>query len=699
MSSRASSSSPSGPRTELDPMAPTIESVPPPKSIDATIAALPNVVLPTITLSESTSHDPFTLASGEVSAGAVEVGKAELGTLASETRYEPGPLLGTGGMGEVRLCGDLRIGRRVAKKTLHADTDTPMARARFLREARVQGQLEHHSIVPVYDLDLDEEGRAFFTMKRVRGDTLERILEHLRKKDEAFVKRYAERRLLAAFVQVCLTIDYAHTRGVLHRDLKPGNVMLGDFGEVYVLDWGLAKIVGENSRRESVVPELLEKAHVDGHVAIKMGQAPRGGPEGLSSDDAALTAEGALLGTPAYMAPEQIIGHDAVDARADVFALGAILFEILTLSRLRTATRIDELMKAALMGVPTHPSERVPTVAPELDALCARALAQAPEERLDSARELAEGLERYLDGDRDLSLRRDLAKAHVEKARACLASEEKASKEIVQKDQANTDTQEESPRVIALREVIQALALDPEDQSAQRLFVELIVHTKDVPREALPELARAQDKSRAETMRGAAFGLLAWAAVVPMVLAIGVINKPAIAAATVVDLGAALFAWVQSRRQSFGPLAAMTAAVLVAATVAFSSCYLGPFALMPTAGVSAMLITSMHATPYERRLGAAIFVAFTSLPFLAELTGMFGHAYIFESNRLIILARTVALPETLTLLAMLYSTVSFIILSGVLVGRMRDQTWAIEQQRLVQAWLLRRLFPDAMGKT
>ena len=698
MSTRASSS-PSGPRTELDPTAPTIASVPPPKTIDATIPALPNLVLPAVTLSETTSHDPFTLASGEISAGAVEIGKAELGALATRARYEHGPLLGTGGMGEVRVCGDLRIGRRVAKKTLHADTDTPMARARFLREARVQGQLEHPSIVPVYDLDLDEEGRPFFTMKRVRGDTLERILEHLRRKDEAFVKRYAERRLLAAFVQVCLTIDYAHTRGVLHRDLKPGNVMLGDFGEVYILDWGLAKIVGENVPRESHLPEPSGKTNEDGRVALKMGQAPRGGPEGLSSDDAALTAEGALLGTPAYMAPEQIIGHDTVDARADVFALGAILFEILTLSRLRTATRIDELMKAALMGVPTHPNERVSTVAPELDALCARALEQAPEERLATARELAEGIGRYLDGDRDLSLRRDLARAHLEKARECFASEENASAKVGSEEQAHTDAADESPRVIALREVIQGLALDPEDHAAQRLFVELIVNTKEVPREALPELARVQNKSRAETMRGSAYGLIAWLAVLPMVLAIGVHNKFVIAATAIVDLGAALFAFIQSRRQSFGPLAAMTVAVLVAATVALSSCYLGPFALAPTAAVSAMLICSMHATPRERRMGAAVFVVFTSLPFLAEFTGVFGHAYIFESDRLIVLARAVALPETPTLLAMLYSTVSFIILSAVFVGRMRDQSWAIEQQRLVQAWLLRRLFPDAMGKT
>jgi serine/threonine protein kinase len=697
MSLRISPSSYSGPRTELDPTAPTIASTPP-KTIEATIAALPNLVLPTITLADDTSHDPFTLASGEISAGAVEIGRAELGAIRSQARYDLGPVLGTGGMGEVRVCGDMRIGRRVAKKTLHAETDTPMARARFLREARVQGQLEHPSIVPVYDLDLDDTERPFFTMKRVRGDTLERILEHLRRKDEVFVKRYAERRLLAAFVQVCLAIDYAHTRGVLHRDLKPGNVMLGDFGEVYVLDWGLAKIVGENEPEGAEVIDGSEKTNVERRSAISMGQALRGGPEGLSSDDAALTAEGALLGTPAYMAPEQIIGHDAVDARADVFALGAILFEILTLSRLRTATRIDEIMKAALMGVPVHPKDRTPAVAPELDALCASALAQAPEERLATARVLAEGIERYLDGDRDLSLRRELARAHVERARASLAIEAQAINNEATEAKSDSVSPDESPRVLALREVIQGLALDPEDHAAQRVFVELIVNTTDVPREALPDLEKAQDKMRSDTMRNAFYGLLAWLAVVPMVIAIGVHDKLAVGATATMDILAAAYALYQSRRPHFGAIGPIALAVLVAATVALTSCYLGPFAMVPTAAVSAMLMYSMNTTPYERRIGAAVFVGFTSLPYLAEFTGIFGRSYIFESDRLIILARAVALPETATFLAMLYSTVSFIVLSAWIVGRMRDKLAANERQKLVQAWLLQRLFPDAIGE-
>ncbi|MBK9264664.1 MAG: hypothetical protein IPM54_33380 [Polyangiaceae bacterium] len=405
------------------------------------------------------------------------------------------------------------------------------------------------------------------------------------------------------------------------------------------------------------------------------------------------------MGTPAYMAPEQIPGHDAVDARADVYALGAILFEILTLSRLRPGTRVDEIMRAALSGVPTQPSEHVPSIAPELDALCMRALAQEPEDRLSSARELAEGVERYLDGDRDLKLRQDLARTHVERAKAFKESEAHAGGLV--KAEASVDVAnalDQSPRVMAVREVIQGLALDPEDRAAQRLFVELIVNTTEVPPEAMPELERARDKARAETLRSAVYGLRAWLAVLPLAFVIGVHSKLAVGATAAVDVMAALFALFYSRRQRIGAGVPIALSVLVAATVALSSCYLGPFALVPTCAVSAMLIYAMHATPYERRVGVVVFVAFTSLPFVGELTGVLGRSYVFEADRLIILARAVALPETATLLAMLYSTLSFIVFSAWIVGRMRDALSASEQQKLVQSWLLRRLFPDAMAE-
>ncbi|MEO6417977.1 MAG: protein kinase, partial [Polyangiaceae bacterium] len=145
-------------------------------------------------------------------------------------RYAAGELLGEGGMGEVRLIKDGRIGREVAMKVIRPGHGSRSdLRSRFLREARVQGQLEHPAIVPVYDLGVDPNGASYFTMKRVRGMTLEEVLDGLRKRDADATIEYSRRKLLTAFGSVCLAIDFAHARGVIHRDLKPGNVMLGGF--------------------------------------------------------------------------------------------------------------------------------------------------------------------------------------------------------------------------------------------------------------------------------------------------------------------------------------------------------------------------------------------------------------------------------------------------------------------------------------
>ena len=162
--------------------------------------------------------------------------------LSSADRYEVGARIGSGGMGEVVLQIDRNIGRAVAKKMLHPEMHNSISLQRFVREARVQGQLEHPAVVPVHDFGVDDDGRLFFTMKRIRGQTLAQILERLAGHDRDTELKFTRHKLLSAFVQVCLAVEYAHKRGVIHRDLKPSNIMLGDFGEVYVLDWGLAKL-------------------------------------------------------------------------------------------------------------------------------------------------------------------------------------------------------------------------------------------------------------------------------------------------------------------------------------------------------------------------------------------------------------------------------------------------------------------------
>ncbi len=232
-----------------------------------------------------------------------------------EARYELRTKLGEGGMGEVLLCKDVRIGREVALKVIRAEHGSrPDLRKRFLREVRVQGQLEHPSIVPVYDLGRDPEHKAYFTMKRVRGQTLEQILSALRRGEPEAERQHTRYKLLSAFATACLAVHFAHTRGVLHRDLKPGNVMLGDFGEVYVLDWGLAKVIHADGTRS---PDDSASTALPAATPSPANAAPAGGAPPL-------TGTGVLMGTPGYMAPEQIRGEfGELGPRVDIYALGS----------------------------------------------------------------------------------------------------------------------------------------------------------------------------------------------------------------------------------------------------------------------------------------------------------------------------------------------------------------------------------------
>ena len=273
----------------------------------------------------------------------------------SSERYQVGDRIGRGGMGEVLIAHDAQIGREVAIKRMRAATPSERQVARFLREARIQGRLEHPAIVPVHEIGRDGDGLPFFAMKKLAGTTLAAILES---RDR---ERFPRQRLLRAFGEVCLAAEYAHVHGVIHRDLKPENIVLGDFGEVYVLDWGVAKVVGE-------ADELLTDLAVPGG-----------------------TLAGTAMGTPGFMAPEQARGEGDLDARADVFALGRVLGLIL---------------------------ERDLEPPPELETLRDRATDDSRETRLATARELGEGVQRYLDGDRDLALRGHLARDHFERARS-----------------------------------------------------------------------------------------------------------------------------------------------------------------------------------------------------------------------------------------------------------------------------------------
>jgi tetratricopeptide (TPR) repeat protein len=285
-------------------------------------------------------------------------------------------------MGEVWLSEDGLIGREVALKVLRQSGDGP--RARFVTEVQIAGRLEHPGIVPVHDMGEDDQGRPFYVMKFVRGQTLKTAIlaYHARAADaddDGGAREVQWVRLLKVFIDLCHAIGYAHSRGVLHRDLKPDNVMLGPFGETLLLDWGLAKLVGE--------------ADADGNGLS--GRAS-GTPWGASSH----TGDGTVMGTPTYMAPEMAEGRAAdVDQRTDVYLLGATLYEIVTGRAPRSGNSRDELIELARSTLPAPPRKLARGCPRPLEAVILKAMALRKENRYAGAMELAEDVHRYLAGE------------------------------------------------------------------------------------------------------------------------------------------------------------------------------------------------------------------------------------------------------------------------------------------------------------
>jgi serine/threonine protein kinase len=272
----------------------------------------------------------------------------------SGTPYRMLDKLGRGGMGSVYLVEDSRLIRRVAMKVLEAAYPSGDLEQRLLHEARVLAQLDHPGIVPVHDVDTLADGRIFYTMKFVQG----RRLDEIAKGSASLPER------LRLFQKICEPVAFAHSRGVLHRDLKPENIMVGPFGEVLVMDWGVAKVLAASTNSSSTASGTTESAAVVTKSAVK---AP---PH---------TAQGAVVGTPGYMAPEQARGQIAqLDQRADIFSLGAILRFLISGSTAVTAT--------------TSPQPG------RLSAIVAKATAPTPSSRYASVQDLASDIASYLDG-------------------------------------------------------------------------------------------------------------------------------------------------------------------------------------------------------------------------------------------------------------------------------------------------------------
>lgn len=302
--------------------------------------------------------------------------------LLSTERYRYVRELGRGGMGTVVEVDDVRLGRRVAVKTVLGDD--PARLARFRREARLASQLEHPHIVPVYDLDERPEG-ASLAMRKVTGESLGEVIRRLRAGEEPERGRAWQ---LEVFAAVCQAVAYAHAQGVIHRDIKPDNVLLGRFGQVFLTDFGLAKRVDPDAE--------------DGEPLQACGELEEVGESFVSAD-------GAIVGTPAYMAPEQASGRqDEVDARTDVYQLGVLLYELLTLRRPYEGLRGRALLEAIQRTDPVPPRKRAPErkVPRELEAIALKALAREKSARYAAVEALLEDLRAFQEG-RTVSACRD----------------------------------------------------------------------------------------------------------------------------------------------------------------------------------------------------------------------------------------------------------------------------------------------------
>ncbi len=309
-------------------------------------------------------------------------------------RYQLFGEIARGGMGAVLKGRDPDLGRDLAVKVLlESHENKPELVRRFVEEAQIGGQLQHPGIVPVYELGAFADRRPYFTMKLVKGRTLASLLA------ERESPAHDRPRFLSIFESICQTVAYAHARGVIHRDLKPSNVMVGSFGEVQVMDWGLAKVLKEGGVADlppaQPVPELSVIATVRSGSNLDESQA------------------GSVLGTPAYMAPEQALGDIIhVDRRADVFGLGSILCEVLTSRPAYTGRSAMEIVKKAMRGDTADALNRLDgcEAEAELVALAKDCLAVEPDDRPRDSCLVAERITAYLTGVQERLRRAELAR-------------------------------------------------------------------------------------------------------------------------------------------------------------------------------------------------------------------------------------------------------------------------------------------------
>ncbi len=537
-------------------------------------------------------------------------------------------------MGEVLLAHDPVIGRDVALKRLRGGAPSQELVDRFLREAKIQARLDHPAIAPVHDLGHDSDGQPYFTMKRVAGTTLAALLDAGTEKQQ---------RLLRALVDVAHAVELAHSRRVVHRDLKPSNIMLGDYGEVYVLDWGVARVLADTDE-----PSGPDVQSLDGETKV-----------------------GSLLGTPGYMAPEQARG-EAVTPAADVYALGAMLFEILTGETLHPR---QGALGTTLEGVDPSPRSRTPArnIAPELDAVCVRALAMDAHER-PSSRAFATAVQAYLDGDRDLERRRVLASELVAESRAASAAGDQAG---------------------ALNAAGRAAVFDPGSTDAGKLIVELIIDTKQpVP----PELQKAiaADEARAVQVRSrrAVLPYLSLFTILPLLPFLHVRSWSALIAANIAIACGVFIVWLNTRRPvPYG----LTLLVHMFVAVMFTR-LTGPFIIAPTLICAILLSASTLPGLMERWWAIVVWtLACATVPLLLEWVGVFAPTWHMDGTGLVSYGTVFTAGESFDAAVLIAGNICGLIVVGLFARTIGRDRRDAQRQIQLQLWRFQQLLPRQLS--
>lgn len=564
-------------------------------------------------------------------------------------RYQEGELIGRGGMGDVVEHTDRLVGRRIAVKVLRSgfSGDSGLER-RFLREARVQGQLEHPAIVPVYDLVRNEQGELCFSMKRIEGVTLKEVLTLLHRNDPEAHARFTRRKLLSSFITVCQAMGYAHMRGVVHRDLKPGNVMLGAFGEVYVIDWGIAKVLDVEDPESSPV-------YISGEVTTEVGD---------------------FVGTAGYASPEQVQGLP-VTPHNDVYSLGAILFEILTMKRLHPQENAASRVGSTLTNNVVPPSTHNSAVPPELDDIVMRCIHPEAGERFANANQLSLAVEAFLDGELNLTLRRELADEHAAAAHDALKGR-----------------QDLEARRDAMRALGRALALDPNHADAARSLRELLVTPpRDIPREVEVELERDRSDEVASTGKIAGVAYLSFLVFIPLLMWAGVRDWLAIVAVYACFLASAGVALFASKTRRAG--LTVVVAAISSLGIAFSTAFFGALVLVPAMVIGNTAAFSMVLTNRERLWALAFGIAAMLVPLGLEAVGVIETSYAFAEGEMRLLPRALEVREMPTMLLLTMSNVASLVVSVVATGAVRTAALRGERRLRIYSWHIRALFPEA----